>query len=562
MTSRLLILLGALAALPSCRCNEERPATSRQPAQPPAAAREDAAPDRPRLVVLVVIDQLPSWSFSRSAPHLSGGLGRLVREGVFYPEAEIPYSNTFTAVGHAAIATGAPPRETGILANAWHMDGSLEQTGCTDDPESPVLGPRAEPGEGESSRRLQVEGVADMLERATGGAARTVSISLKDRAAILTGGRKPDLALWWDPAQALMTTSRYYAAERPAWLDPAQGLVGAPDRFLAATWEPRDPAACAALTGAEDDQAGEGGNHGLGKTFPHPLTEVEQPGKAILNTPFATEILFETATAALRAEKLGADEVPDLLAISVSSHDYAGHGWGQESWECADVLLDIDRRLGDLFELLDAEIGEDRWAALLTSDHGAQPLNPAAGTGASRDGRHHILKEQAVGAAQKAAARVLGGGQWAHALSANIIQVTPAFSALPAEKKAPALEAMVKALQGIPGMGLVAPVAELAGDCARHQEPVRRRACLSLPPGGGEGIVALAGPGSQYVGDHPFGAGHGGDSAEERVVPVVIRAPGRAPARHEGTVSFLRVAPTLSALLGVPPPPAATEPPL
>src|SRR5687768_2642690 len=73
-----------------------------------------------RLVVLLVIDQLPSWSFDAALPSLDGGLARLVERGVHYPRAELPFANTFTAAGHAAIATGAPPSVTGILANEWH----------------------------------------------------------------------------------------------------------------------------------------------------------------------------------------------------------------------------------------------------------------------------------------------------------------------------------------------------------------------------------------------------------------------------------------------------------
>ena len=559
MTHVRILLACALLALPACKSRRDRPATGTDQAAAPAEpAARDADPARPRLVVLVVIDQLPSWWFDPTLPRLEGGLARLVREGVYYPRAEMPWSNTFTAVGHAAIGTGAAPRESGILANAWHMDGAAEQTGCTDDPTHPVHG-ATDAAHGESSRFLKVDGVADVLERATGGEARTIAISLKDRAAILVSGRRPDLALWWDTERAMMTTSRFYAEERPAWLDPAAGLVGKPDRFLAATWTPGDPEACAQLSGAADEQEGEGGNHGLGKVFPHAIGSVEQPGKAILNTPFGTEILLETAHAALRSEELGADDVPDLLAISISSYDYAGHGWGQESWEAVDVLLDIDRRLGRLFEELDQRVGKDQWAVVLTSDHGAQRLVRADPAGPKR---YLILKSEAVIAAQKAAEKVLGRGVWVRGLSANVLHYTPQLVSQPEEKKARALAAMQAAVSKVEGMGLVADAATIAGDCARHEEPVRQRACRSLPPEGIAGMVALAGPGSQYVGDHPFGAGHGGDSEEERTVPVIIRAPGLAPARHDETVSFLRVAPTLSALLGVPPPPAATEPPL
>ena len=48
--------------------------------------------------------------------------------------------------------------------------------------------------------------------------------------------------------------------------------------------------------------------------------------------------------------ELGADDVPDLLAISFSAHDYAGHSWGPDSWEVLDLTLRLDRALGQLFD--------------------------------------------------------------------------------------------------------------------------------------------------------------------------------------------------------------------
>src|SRR5690242_20035970 len=73
----------------------------------------------PKLVVLIVVDQLPSWAFEKQAPEFIGGFARLLRDGAYVKAAEVPYANTFTAPGHATIGTGAPPRVTGIVGNQW-----------------------------------------------------------------------------------------------------------------------------------------------------------------------------------------------------------------------------------------------------------------------------------------------------------------------------------------------------------------------------------------------------------------------------------------------------------
>ncbi|HKE13963.1 MAG TPA: alkaline phosphatase family protein [Kofleriaceae bacterium] len=500
-----------------------------------------------RLVVLVIIDQLPSWSFDAILPSLHGGFARLIERGVHFPRGEIPFSNTFTASGHAAIGTGAPPSVTGILANDWHRQSGDRSLGATVDLEDMNM---------VSSSQLRVEGVADVLERATAGKSHTVSLSLKDRSAILATGRRPDLAIWYDPERAVMTTNSFYAAEPPAWLrDLASDRP--PSRFFRAEWRPNDRKLLVRLSGSSDDQPGELGNDGLDATFPHSLAQVPKPNEAIVDTPFGTEILFDAADAALRGENMGTDDVPDLLSISVSSLDYAGHGWGQESWERVDLMLRLDERLGAFLDHLDATVGASRYAVVMTSDHGATRLierQQAAGAPVFR-----VLKPQIRAAAERAARKVLGAGPWVRGVSGNLVFVVPAFADQPAAQRATAIREMVAGIGAIAGMGLVAATADIAGDCSRHRDPARRMACLSLPDGPLGPIVTLPSEGSEIAGSAPWGAAHGGLSADERIVPIAIVAPGRAHARHDESVSLLRVAPTVSALLGIAPPAAARE---
>jgi hypothetical protein len=469
---------------------------------------------------------------------------------VHYTRAELPFSNTFTAAGHAALGTGAPPSVTGIMANDWHRETGNRTLGACVDPDDLTL---------LSSRQLRVDGVADVLERQTGGASRTVAISIKDRSAILMTGRRPDLAVWYEAEGAAMTTNRFYAAQTPRWLRELAS-DRPPSRFFREKWRPIDPAAVAALAGSADDQAGEMGNDGFDTRFPHSMAEVPSAAEAIVNTPYGTEILFDAAEAAVRGEAMGADAVPDLLAISVSSHDYAAHGWGMESWERADVLLRLDQRLGTFLEHLDEMVGADRYAVVLSSDHGGMRLierQQAAGAEVFR-----IEKQQIRAAADRAAERVLGAGPWVRGVSGNVIHVMPSFADQAADRRDLAIHDMVNAVRAVPGIGFAAPTAELTGDCARQGDPMRRLACNSLAPGQLGPIIVLAADGSHISGEHAWGASHGGPSVDERTVPIIVVAPGRPHERRDQPVSMLSVAPTVSALLGVAAPPAAKEPAL
>jgi arylsulfatase A-like enzyme len=503
-----------------------------------------------RLVVLVIIDQLPSWSFDADRPSLKGGIARLAEQGVTYPRVELPYAGTFAASGHAALATGAPPSVTGILADEWHRATGDRALACTVDPDDLTR---------RSGRQLRTDGVADVLERETRGASHTVAISLRDRSAIFAIGRRPDLAVWYDPDRAAMTTDRFYAAEPPPWLRELASDRPA-SRFFRAVWRPVDKKLVAELSGSIDRQAGELGNDGFDAAFPHSLAGVARPAHAIVNTPFGTELIFEAASAALRGEQMGVDDVPDLLALSISPHDDAAQGWAQESWERVDLLLRLDQQLGAFLAELDRTVGASRYAVLLTSDRGATRLVERQQSAGRKFFR--IERPQIRDAAERAARKVLGVGPWVRGISGNLVHVVPAFAEQPGSQRDFAIREMIAALRAIPGTGLVAPTAELRSDCARQPDALRRMMCLSLPDGPLGPIAILPADGSQVANEHPWGAGQGGPSVDERTVPLLLLAPGRPPGRRPAPASLLQVAPTLAALLGIPPPPASREPAL
>ena len=78
-----------------------------------AAPAAPARRHRPRLAVLVVVDQFSSEAFRRIRPRLvAGGFARFVDAGAFYADARYRHADTATAPGHAVLATGAYPRDS------------------------------------------------------------------------------------------------------------------------------------------------------------------------------------------------------------------------------------------------------------------------------------------------------------------------------------------------------------------------------------------------------------------------------------------------------------------
>ncbi len=491
--------------------------------------------------MLVVVDQLPAWSFPAKLAASHDGFTRLARDGRRYL-ASYPYAATQTAPGHAALTTGAPPSVTGIFGNEWWDRAAGRELKAT---ESADGGPP-------SAARLRVDGLADVLARAR-PRSRAIAIALKDRSALLSLGHA-GLPIWYDDGCACLTT----VGAAPAWLTAL--TVAHPIAPRLTPWTPRDPEHLAALSGSPDDAPGELAIEGWGPTFPHDPQTAPKPAKALTSMPLGNEILVEAAIAAIRGEHLGAHPAADLLIVSFSTHDYVGHAFGPDSWESWDTWLRLDAQLGDLMRALDTEVGAGGWTLLLTSDHGA-PALPERRVAQGLPGRR-IVYEDLAAIAEQAAATVAGPGHWIGAARFPTIYLTAAGQALPDANRAAVIDAIVAAIAAVPGIARADRTADRRGDCDRFTGD-DRAICLSLDvERAGEVFYAPAAGTSLVKADWIDAVGHGSLNAYDREVPLLVLGPGIPAGTVSAPVSPLQVAPTLAALLGIPAPPAARAPPL
>jgi predicted AlkP superfamily pyrophosphatase or phosphodiesterase len=551
------VLRWVLSAAVLTACARTTAPTAAPPNDPSAPPTD---PTTPRLVVLLVIDQLPTWSFDPQAHLLQGGLRRLLDEGTYFPNAAFPYAVTMTAPGHAALGTGAPPAVSGIMANQWYDLEQKRLVGAVEDPDAPVfvVEPPGLAARGVSSRNLLVDGLADALREASEGAGRSIAVGLKDRAAVLMLGRRPDLAVWYEPEQLAMTTSRAYAERLPPWL-ASLARTELVARQLALVWEPLDAELLAEATGVGDLDWGGGDAFGLGNTFPYVLADAPDPGRALAATPAGNTIVLETARAAIEAEDLGADEHPDLLGIAFSSHDYAGHLWGQESWERLDMLLRIDRELEDFLAFLDARVGAGHWALVVTSDHGATPLPERSDRPQGVPGRlHHAAVRRAV---EDAMGEILGPGPWVETIQASTIYLSPRFREASDAQRSAAMQGAVESIRRVPGVGYADARSALLGRCGDRLD-LAALVCRSLHPERSGDIYFTAAPGSYASESSQTGTSHGSPADHDRVVPIIVYGEGWPAERREEAIDVLQVAPTLAGMLGIEPPAEARTLPL
>jgi len=323
-----------------------------------------AANKRPRLVVLIVVDQFRYDYLTRFGDlFTSRGLGRLMRDGASWAEANYDHVPTYTAPGHATLMTGAWPSETGIIGNDWFdLDAEKKVTAVTDDG-TMMLGGRPDQ-RGKSPRRLLCSTVGDELRLADNDRSKVIGISDKDRSAILPAGRHANAAYWFSSDTGNMVSSTYYFNEMPRWVT-SFNASRMPDKWFGAHWDRLLPSEDEYLKRAgKDDVPWENLDKSSKDTnaFPHIVTGgATAPSRAFYRaldyTPFSNDLLVAFAKEAITNEQLGADDDPDLLSVSFSANDYIGHRFGPYSQEAMDITLRVDRQIGSLLDFIDARVG-------------------------------------------------------------------------------------------------------------------------------------------------------------------------------------------------------------
>jgi predicted AlkP superfamily pyrophosphatase or phosphodiesterase len=501
----------------------------------------------PRLLVIVVVDQLRADYLDTFDRHWRHGFRTLLDEGFLYERAEYPYLNTVTCAGHATVGTGTLPRTHGMVLNAWWHPDVRRSLGCTEDADTAGVGYGSTVERGHSPTRLLVPTLADEL-RAQQPGSRVVSLSLKPRSAIGLAGRGGDVVAWFDEASGAFATSKAYAAEPVPVL--ARFLERHPyDRELVRTWALLDRPETYVM---RDAGVGERPPRPWGGLFPHIVEPGEREKDARdaqfislwQSSPFADEYLGEMAGAMIEALALGQREQTDFLGIAFSTLDLVGHRFGPNSREVEDLLRRLDVTLGTLLEQLDRRVGRDRYVLALTSDHGVAPTAAAEGSGriVTQDVRERLeetLIEQ-FGA--------LDEGSYVDAV--NFVEVSLRPGLFDRLRSTPsAMRAVERALMGIPGVSRVLRRDELSDT---SPDPIVRAAALGYVPDRSGDLFVVPRP---YWYMEPrlstTATTHGTLYSYDARVPVLLFGSHVKVGRTDERVTPADIAPTLARLADI-----------
>ncbi len=521
-----------------------------------------ATAPRPKLIIAISVDQFAASVYARYRDDFSGGLKRL-SSGIVFPIAYQSHAATETCPGHSTLLTGDHPSHTGIVANSW-LDKSIgTNVYCvavagTDDPFA--KGPQ----------RLKVTTLGDWLKQRYPGS-RVVSISGKDRAAIMMAGHHPDLVAWW--MDGLVNGRPVFGFHTSQFAAPAgpriQSILQKEDDRIASLWRSAPPRLWPGNIPSDCRQLEKPQRYGdveMSGSVP-PAAAIEATAKqgfmdrpqfaeALHASPLFDSVALDLALKVARQWRLGSGKTPDLLAISLSATDYIGHRYGNGGAEMCAQVHALDESLGAFLARID-RLGVP-YMVVLTADHGAADAPER-------------LEERGIPAQRVDPSKFLGALNLHLKQALNIVSepikatdpqqlyITPALD--PALLEHVRSEA-VSWLRQQPSVDSVLTRDEVA---AAVPAPLKSPADLTVAERLNESFDKERSPDIFVVfkkfttegwprGPSDSVAGHGSPWDYDRQVPILFWWPGAPRLNSPAPAETVDIAPTLAATIGIAPP--------
>lgn len=449
------------------------------------------AVEPPKLLVVIVVDQMRAETLDRFGPEFKGGLARLSKHGFIFTQARHTHVPLETGPGHAVIMTGQLPSEMGIVGNDWW-----------DPARRAVIFSVEDPLWGRGPAQLTAYTLGEALTAKDPGS-RVVCLSVKDRSAILMCGKRPDAVVWYDKDSGRLATSGYYGA-LPGWAETA------------------------ALKPAST---------GYYSEFRY--------------QPASDRLIEETAEKAIEWLRLGQGKAPDLLALSFSATDYVGHRYGPDGPEMRAQILAVDAVIGRLLAALDRLAVP--YAVVLTSDHGAgrSPANPEwRERGAALVGID-TLRDAAESALRSRFPLGAGEGPWVTHAGTSSLALDRRLAASKGVRFDRLQAAALKAVRRVPGVATAYSQDELE-DGAVAGKPFAELFAHSYYPGRSGHILFALKEDAELDYRDGHAAFHGQPHDLDARVPLIFFGAGVRAGRSDRAVPMTSLAPTAARLVGVP----------
>ncbi len=515
------------------------------PALQPLPAQAQAQTARPKLVLLLVADQLSYNSLMRFQDKLSGGGIRYLSEsGANYTNCRFQ-ATTQGACGDATIATGAHPWAHGIVGDEWFDRRKNKAISAVTDDTSALTGAN---GSGASSKFLQGTTIGDQMKLASNGRSKVFSLAVRDSQALLLGGRLANMAVWFDSRTGNFVSSAQYSRDLPMWIKGFNDQRQA-EKYVAKPWQRLYPENAYGAS-SRDDFANEKALPADGKAFPHLISGAatgEGAYATLAMTPMANQMVMDLAKEAIDKEGLGTHTDTDMLAIGLSAGGGLVNNFGPYSQESQDMVYRMDQGISALLGHIDGKIGLNNCLIVFTANRGAQAIPEFLKERGLDSGR--IDPKSFKTFLDTTLDNRLGQDDWIEAFEPPNLYLN--FSAIDKNKyRQPDVEALAaKVAHSVPGIAEVITSAQLYSNQlpnGPYSDGVRK----SYFWGRSGECYVIPKPGYVFSSESS-GTASGAPYSYDSQVPLLIRGFGIDGGRHSESVSPADIAPTIAALLNI-----------
>lgn len=516
------------------------------------------AQKKPRLTVVMVVDQFAYSYIRKLSPHLKYGLKFLMNQGIVYENAYFPHANPSTAPGHTGLNTGCTADYHGIIGN-FFCSPTGERVACDDDSakKCAVINPRGGIYDyGKGPAHIMVDGISDqfVLTSQPGAPRVSLSLAIKSRAAICTAN-KLGKAIWFDTKSGMFTSSKYYYEQLPEWLSSFNQKKGA-HTLKNVRWPLFYPRKSEAYQFKDIDNYTYS-NHApiAGKT----ISFNQADGFAAFeHTPAANQLLLDLAFYCIKKHINRTSCQEMLLWVCLSPLDFIGHDYGPQSREAIDMIYHLDCQISRFMDQLAEHLKRTDVLYVLTADHGVSPipelLNKEGYPSACRLDYSQIIEELNGLCKEKSGTDDLV----CSCLSSNIY-FKNVFQELPSAQQKELLQSSKEKISSLPGVKKVWTFDELKNSCF-DAESIESFYKKQLYPGRSGSLIIQPFP---YCLPDEFkkGTGHRTPYQPDTHVPLILYQKNNIEKRiiYE-KVWTLQLAPSLAHLLRIPRPSACLYP--
>ena len=494
-------------------------------------AGSSSAQRAPRLIVLITVDQMRADYLDKWSSQFTGGLARLTKGGAVFTNAFQDHANTETAPGHSTLLSGREPYRTGIVFNAEGVP----------DANAPIIGGG---GPGASPFRFRGSTLVDWL-KAKNSRSRALSVSRKDRGAILPIGRAKESVFWYQ-SDGRFSTSAYYADKLPDWVTKFNARE-IPQSYAGKAWLPLLP-----LSAYPEPDTVAIEDNGREPAFPHVLSnDWDAAARDFIAFPWMDDLTVQFALDGVNAMNLGLGQAPDLLSVSLSSTDAVGHRFGIASREMHDQILRVDRAIGVLIDSLYKMRDSSTIVFALTADHGATlPPELAQDTGDGPKPMRVDLYPLVADFQATVAKKMNTDSAIAYEDAVLLLNRSRlSHNHINADSLARAFADAAKHQPGVFRADLFKDI--LSADTTK--DPIARRWRHAIPPEWPAAVVVTLNHGSVWGSTGGTPGVHGSPWDDDCHVPIVFYGPWVTPGRYDEFVRTVDIGATFAQIAGVRP---------